>query len=427
MKKYSVYLLVACFTAASCSTSKEIKRFASKGILSDSSFVDAHTGISVFEPSTGKYWYTYQAEKYFVPASNTKIVSCFAAMKFLGDSIPGIRYQIKNDSTIAIQGTGDPTFLHRAYQQQPIFDFLKLFKIVQINRPQFTEYLGNGWSWGDYLQEYMAQRSAMPIYGNVVKVTWDDENSVTIHPPLFELNSTLTKKLPDGFDVEKSWDTNDFTFVPGREKMMEIPFKPDVETLVRLLRDTLHTRVEIIDMEDRYSQEIKSRPIDEYLSPMMHESDNFFAEQSLLMAGDALTRSLNTRKAVDTLLRSVYKNLPQKPNWADGSGLSRYNLFSPNDFVFILNMMEKEFGMERIKKILPTGGTGTISSYYLADSGRIFVKTGTLNGVVALSGFLYTHKNKFLIFSVLVNNHSASSTSIRKGVENFIHEIMHKY
>ena len=48
----------------------------------------------------------------------------------------------------------------------------------------------------------------------------------------------------------------------------------------------------------------------------------------------------------------------------DGSGLSRYNLFTPQDFVTILNKMKNEFGMERIKNIFPTGGAGTISSYY---------------------------------------------------------------
>jgi D-alanyl-D-alanine carboxypeptidase/D-alanyl-D-alanine-endopeptidase (penicillin-binding protein 4) len=82
--------------------------------------------------------------------------------------------------------------------------------------------------------------------------------------------------------------------------------------------------------------------------------------------------------------------------------------------------------MDRIKSILATGGTGTIRSYYKADSGFIYAKTGTLSGVVALSGYLYTKKNKLLIFSVLVNNHRTSSTNIRKAVEKFIEEVRNK-
>ena len=156
---------------------------------------------------------------------------------------------------------------------------------------------------------------------------------------------------------------------------------------------------------------------------MMHRSDNFFAEQTLLMVSEKLLGEMSDRKIIDTLLNTDYALMPQSPSWVDGSGLSRYNLFSPKDFIFILNKMKNDFGMNRIKNILPTGGTGTITSYYKQDSGYIFVKTGTLNGVAALSGFLYTRKNKLLIFSVLVNNHRGSNTNIRKGVEKFIQNL----
>jgi len=159
---------------------------------------------------------------------------------------------------------------------------------------------------------------------------------------------------------------------------------------------------------------------------MMHRSDNFFAEQSLLMVSRKLLAVANDEKITDTLLKTDFNNLPQKPRWVDGSGLSRYNLFTPQDFVAILNKMKNEFGMERIKNILPTGGTGTLSNYYRAENGYIFAKTGTLSGVVALSGFLYTRKKKLVIFSVLVNNHHDNATYIRQGIEKFIKELRNK-
>ena len=88
--------------------------------------------------------------------------------------------------------------------------------------------------------------------------------------------------------------------------------------------------------------------------------------------------------------------------------------------------MKNEFGMARIKNILPTGGTGTLSNYYKAESGYIYAKTGSLSGVIALSGFLYTKKNKLVIFSVLVNNHRSSATNIRRAIEKFIEEVRDK-
>jgi D-alanyl-D-alanine carboxypeptidase/D-alanyl-D-alanine-endopeptidase (penicillin-binding protein 4) len=156
---------------------------------------------------------------------------------------------------------------------------------------------------------------------------------------------------------------------------------------------------------------------------MMYRSDNFYAEQTLLMVSNEVLGYMSDSRIIDTILKTDFNDLPQRPRWVDGSGLSRYNLFTPQSMVAILDKMQRQFGMERIKAVFPTGGTGTLASYYKADSTFIYAKTGTLSGVVALSGYLYTRKNKFLIFSVLVNNHQASATTIRRAVETFLQGI----
>jgi D-alanyl-D-alanine carboxypeptidase/D-alanyl-D-alanine-endopeptidase (penicillin-binding protein 4) len=89
--------------------------------------------------------------------------------------------------------------------------------------------------------------------------------------------------------------------------------------------------------------------------------------------------------------------------------------------------MKNEFGMDRIKLIFPTGNEGTLTNYYKAENGYMFAKTGTLSGVVCLSGFLYTKKNTLLIFSVLVNNHNSSATAVRRAVEKFVEGIRNHF
>lgn len=79
---------------------------------------------------------------------------------------------------------------------------------------------------------------------------------------------------------------------------------------------------------------------------MMHRSDNFFAEQMLLMVSNALLDKMTNREVIDTILKTDFKNIPQLPVWVDGSGLSRYNLFTPKDFVFILKKNEPGFWHE---------------------------------------------------------------------------------
>jgi D-alanyl-D-alanine carboxypeptidase/D-alanyl-D-alanine-endopeptidase (penicillin-binding protein 4) len=174
-------------------------------------------------------------------------------------------------------------------------------------------------------------------------------------------------------------------------------------------------------------QNLYSRPTDSVLRPMMHQSDNLFAEQSLLMVSNTLLGVMSDSKIIDTLLKTDLKDLPQAPRWADGSGLSRYNLFTPQDFVTVLNKMRLEFGIDRMKRLFPTGGEGTLKKYYLQDSGFFFAKTGSMSGVNCLSGFLYTRKNKLLLFSVLVNNQQAPAAAVRRAVEAFLQDIRKRY
>ena len=159
----------------------------------------------------------------------------------------------------------------------------------------------------------------------------------------------------------------------------------------------------------------------------MHRSDNFFAEQLLLMVSNAVLGVMDEQRLIDTLLRSALSGFPQPPVWVDGSGLSRYNLFSPEDFTWLLLKMKQEFGMQRLQQLFPTGNEGTLRNYYKDLSGAVFAKTGTLSGQVALSGFLNTRRNRLLVFSVLVNNHHSSTTDVRRGVERFLTTLYNKY
>jgi D-alanyl-D-alanine carboxypeptidase/D-alanyl-D-alanine-endopeptidase (penicillin-binding protein 4) len=427
----------------SCSIQQKISKSA-KQVINDSSLLTAHVGISIYDPETGKYWYNYQGDKYFVPASNTKIPTCYAAMKYLGDSLKCF-LAIENDTALFVLPSADPTFLHPDYKTQPAFDFLKgsKKKIYTTDIKWKSDALGSGWSWNDYNESYMAERSPMPVFGNLLK--WIQEKEITNKGEPFIIYSVPEINWPvnfsnmnaKNFEVKRTIGENEFELIQGTEKYKElyVPFVTHgIRSSIELLSDTLGKKILLLDEQNLFlkknefaGQYIKTQPTDSLLKPMMHRSDNFFAEQSLLMVSNERLGVMNDAKIIDTLLKTDFKDLPQRPRWADGSGLSRYNLFTPQDFVAILNKMKNEFGMERIKVILPTGGTGTISNYYKADSNFIFAKTGTLSGVVAFSGFLYTKKGKLLIFSTLVNNHQASSTAVRRAVEKFIQGIREKY
>lgn len=458
--KLNLGLIVVLFFAA-CSPQKFIGKQVSGSLLKNESLQNALVGISLYDPAEKKFIYNYQGDKYFVPASNTKIITCYAAMKYLGDSLAGLHYEEGPDA-ITLVPTGDPTLLHRDFSKQPVIDFLK-----STNRPLQIIYknwqenaLGAGWSWGDYNASYSVERSPLPVYGNFV--TWVQEANEQSNAENILDKTPFTYSIPEvnwkvrftsdttrrSFYVQRDRAGNVYHITQSQEKKREqdVPFVTNgLQSALELLPDTIRKTIELSEAEmvvgpirsrDRQQaaytgyqgiRTIFSQPTDSMLKPMMHRSDNFFAEQSLLMVSEALLGVMDVDKVTDTLLKTDLADLPHKPRWADGSGLSRYNLFTPQDFVKVLDKMEQEFGMDRIKNLFPTGGRGTLGSYYKQDSGYIYAKTGSLSGVLALSGYLYTNTNKRLIFSVLVNNHNGNAAAIRRQVETFLVNVRKHY
>jgi len=462
----------------SCSSSKRTaqKEKDIQTLLADSALLNAHVGICIYDASQKTYLHTYQADKYFVPASNAKLFTCYAAMKYLGDSLVGLRYQDFSDTAINIYPTGDPTFMHPDFSKQPVLDFLKTEnKSIYIGYNTWkSEALGKGWSWDDYNDDYMVERSPMPIYGNVINIKAKDlahrlsENSTyryvilpkwSVVPSYFQTFLDTAFVLPSQilaqikmrdsstqltalskFNIQRSRLNNNLSITFSNEKFSQttIPFFTGVKgTVVDILQKDFgikNIRMAHLYGNDLYGSipahllihTIHSQPTDSLLKIAMHRSDNFFAEQALLMVSNEQLGYMNDAAIIDTLLKTDLKDLPQPPVWVDGSGLSRYNIFTPEDFVKVLEKMKDEFGMERMKVILATGGEGTISSYYKNLSGQIFAKTGTLSGHVALSGYLFTKKKKLLIFSILVNNHNTSATKVRKAVERFVMTLWEK-
>ena len=420
--------ICSAFILSSCSISKQISKQATKLLLKDSAISHGQIGISIYEPATDTYWYNYDATKYFVPASNTKLFTLYAGMKYLGDSLAGLRYETDTGSSIRIQPTGDPTFLHPEFLSQPVFDVLKHFKTITFTNVFFTDnFLGRGWAWDDYKESYMVQRSNFPIYGNLVNIK-QTGNNISVIPSTQKHFIPAHTNLQNGFDVTKKWDDNLITITAGNNQRLSVPFTPHAMDIIKMLNDTLHSQI-IPDLNVRVTLKniLYSQSSDSLFKPMMHRSDNFYAEQTLLMASNEYLGYMSDEKIIDTILNTTLKNIPQRPKWVDGSGLSRYNLFTPQSFVYLLNKMKNEFGLERLKNILPTGGEGTLAAYYKKDAGFIFAKTGTLSNHCALSGFIITKKNKLLIFSVLANNYQTGATPVRRAVEKFVTNLRERY
>lgn len=432
-------LFIFSFSFVSCSIQHKISREANQLLIDQPDLTSAHIGLCIYDPAKNKYIYRHNSNKYFIPASNTKIMTCYAAMKYLGDSLIAARVAVDGDKILLLP-TGDPTLLHPDFPKSNVIDYLKSIaanKTIILNDNNFEdEIYGEGWSWDDYMEDYMQERSALPIYGNMVTFSGTKDH-YTIYPAI-KANITTDTVFPGNAylgKVTRDLGCNNYqlTFNTKKDTSLSIPFSTTHgETTASLLQDVLKTKV--IDEHSPLNENplsnftvIKSQPTDTLLKIMMHRSDNFFAEQTLLMISNEKLGVMNDAMIIQTLLETDFKDFPQKPRWVDGSGLSRFNLFTPEDFVFVLNKIRNEVDWKRITTIFATSGSGTLSSYDASTKGHIYAKTGTLSNNVALSGFLVTAKGRTLIFSSLVGNHTTSPSEIRKRVVAVITDLIKNY
>ena len=421
-------LIAVFFSMTACSIQK-----AQKNLLTAPSLKGATVGIAVYNESTHQWIDKHASDCYFTPASTTKIQTAYLGMKYLKDSIPGWQFAENKDS-IFLMPLGDPSFLHPDFTYQPVADLIKTTKKQLVfclpNNDHFAMY-GKGWAWEDYAEDYQPERNRLNIYGNVVTVL-KQKDTVQIQPNYFTKNQILPKEYTK-WSREKL--SNHFFATSNNTKVLtqQIPFITDKNyaLAIALIEDSLHPAYPIAIQHGwthGNGQIIKTVPTDSLLKIMMSRSDNFIAEQVLLMTSQQLLGRMDEEAIIDTLLKTEFPHLPQKPEWVDGSGLSRYNLTTPENYIALLQQMEQTFSMKRIQGIFTQGGKGTLSAYYKNIPGVVYAKTGTLGGQVALSGYILTKKGNTLLFSVLVGNHTSPSTQpVRRAVEAYLSSVMSKY
>jgi D-alanyl-D-alanine carboxypeptidase/D-alanyl-D-alanine-endopeptidase (penicillin-binding protein 4) len=408
-------------------------RQAQKTLLNSEGVKGAHIGIAIYNDTKGQWLTKYQSDHYFTPASNTKILATYLGLQFLGDSLPGWK-MAENTDTLFLMPLGDPSFMHPEFKHQPILDLIKNTNkqvvIVGNQKDQF-EVFGSGWSWNDFAEDYQPERSRMPIYGNVVHFYQSNKKITAIKPFYFFKDFVDLDKVE-----EKNWSRNRLgnrfftTNENNKSKYFQVPFSQEDAPMllaVDLLKDTLGKTISFqkkSTVPTTSYKTIKTVPTDSLLKIMMLRSDNFYADQIVLMASELLLGRMDDAALIDSAKKMFFADLPQRMRWVDGSGLSRYNLNTPENYIALLQQMQAKFGEVRVKNIFEKGGEGTISAYYKNFPGTMYAKTGTLGGQVALSGFIYTPKQQKLYFSVLVANHmSPSSAQVRRAVETYLTKV----
>ncbi|MDQ7947223.1 MAG: D-alanyl-D-alanine carboxypeptidase [Pedobacter sp.] len=428
-------LAFSCLTifCASCSTNQRIARQVKREFKHSAVIKQYQVGFALYDKEKKEMIFQKDAEKYYTPASNTKLFTFYAGLKMMPDSIPSLKYIEKGDSLI-FWGTGDPSFLHTQLKGTKAYNLLKQTSKKLFFAPgRYTgDFYGNGWQWDDYNEYYQPEINELPIMDNVVLITAKTAGKMELLPKTFSTCFLKDSTSSKPFNVVRDFNANKFnypnTVIPAKYDQ-QVPYKVSTLTTVNLLSDTLDKYIGIVKMKLPVgAKTIYNVKSDSVFKHMLLPSDNFMAEQLLLVYGNQLGEELSTSKVIDYVTKNYLTTLPDKPRWLDGSGLSRGNLFTPRDMIKLLELIYDEVGDEKkLFDLLPAGGkSGTLrNAYPKTNQPFVFGKTGTLSGVHNQSGYVVTKKGKTLLFSFMNNNYVATTADVRKEmvrVMTFIHD-----
>ncbi|MFK7945983.1 MAG: D-alanyl-D-alanine carboxypeptidase [Saprospiraceae bacterium] len=444
--KYLSLLIFISVVFTNCRTQQEIikpeentkteeKITAQSMVTMSPVFSDIFTGFMLFNPENGETLASQYEDKYMTPASNTKIYTMHACTKILGDSVPSLKYIIKGDDLI-FWGTGDPTFAHpyfeSKYGKNRAVEFLKNWKGNLYYAPQYNKNrFGAGWAWDDYNGYYSTELSTFPIYSNFIRFRKYKGNSKPNTVPKYfeqflEYQKGVSRPTRNEFDnvVKYPYYSKDNSY------SRNIPFRVSNDVILELLKEATGKDVKF-NWQLNAEMKAKAKTIYSYrtndvLRQMMQPSDNFIAEQLLYVCASEKNLTLNTDVFINFAKENLLQNSPDKPIWRDGSGISRYNMFTPRSMIYVLNDMYQNVDTTILFSVFPTGGkSGTIKKWYPGN--YVFAKTGTLSNNHCLSGYIRTNSGKVLIFTFMNNHYIGSSTTVKQEMQRTLEFIRDNY
>ncbi len=424
LAKNTFFLLSLTLTLLFSSCSQNIflrskSRSLAKTLINSTVLQQEFSGFVLYDLNEDKNIVDINGSKFFTPASNTKIFTFYASLMILKDSMPIIKYISKNDSLI-FWGTGSPLCLNPDFEENTfVIDFLKKSdKKIYFCNNNFQDYrFGSGWAWDDYIYNYQLEKNAFPIYGNRLLINFYAD-SIDFSPKTFKIKPSLDSNVYHRAEFINEFEIGRFK----SSKKIQIPFITDSTTITKLLSMAINKQVNKCPTENikqEQSQILKIKIPDTLYLRLLHDSDNFIAEQLMQMCSFTLFDTLNTKKAIEYSKKNILPELKDKCRWVDGSGLSRYNLFSPNDLVYALKMIYNKLPWAKITRYFPAAGiSGTLKENYPnIEKPFVYAKSGSLSNNYNLSGYIQTKKGNKYIFSFMNNHFLKKSKTIKKEIE----------
>ncbi len=416
--------------------------------------------------------FAHNAEQYFTPASNVKLLLTAAALHRLGADfrIPTVVYAVKaqpQQTVLMISGLGDPTLadkeLEDLAQQLSQAGIRQVDQLIADDRAFQDSTLNETWAIEDLSAGSIVPISSLMVNRNVVPLR---ATSQKVGEPL-QLNWLNAEDAGRWRVVNQTWtvaiDAPEFVHVQVSDNQLTLkaalavgsePETIDVpvpnptryflerfqlalaQHQIQVIKTTTAQDVGRAEIAPTAIAKVESPPLRTLITEINQHSDNVEAEALLRVLGtqyksegqasETLTTAEKGVAAVQQALTEMGVD-PQTYQLVDGSGLSRQNLVSPQAIAQTLSAIANSPNAEVFRNSLAKAGeSGTLASRFAGTEavGRVWGKTGTLTGIAALSGIIQSsnpqpHESP-LVFSILVNQSEQPSAAIRQAIDEIV-------
>ncbi|MEZ7862484.1 MAG: D-alanyl-D-alanine carboxypeptidase/D-alanyl-D-alanine-endopeptidase [Aeromonadaceae bacterium] len=397
-------------------------------------------------------------DAFMIPASTQKVLTATAASLFLGLdwqfktrllAEAGAMEQAKANGgvlngNLVLEFNGAPDLTRQALIN--LLHYVRQQGVTQINGDLLLDVSnyagydrGNGWSWNDLPVCFTAPASAVIIDRNCVFAELKANQVGQIAEPMVKSGQPITitseaqvvtlQDYYSGCELEVNLDSGNNYHLTGcipaqKDKPWPLSFAVQDPTVWGIsitswaaqkagltisgkVQSVRHTPANLVELAH-----VPSAPLSKLLDRMLKRSDNLIADSLARALGhlyfkrpatyasgaDAIREILRTRAGID--LGSALL--------ADGSGLSAHNLIKASQMLQVLDFIAQNDGQLKLIDKLPVAGmSGTLGSRGSVQMPplvkNVTAKTGTLQNVSNLAGFMTTASGQRKAFVVMVN------------------------
>ena len=394
--------------------------------------------VSVKDTETGKTVYQYNEQKLLHPASTLKVFTTVPALDTLeADYDFRTNFYVRNNN-LYVKLSGDPLLssenLKNALKDIKAAGYRNFNNVYIDDSVLDNVEFGVGWMWDDSTNKYVRKFSAYNLDNNILNIRVYNDNGVikTDTTSIYKVPVICIVSAGDKTNltaIRHDWISPDIIFIKGTvngSANIQVP----INNMQKYFNYRLYATMKKVNIkvandvflngnvpDDATCVVSVTHPVSPVIPKIFKDSSNKDCETLVKIAGGVSENSKGTLENSINLFFDYWNAKSVDTSdvvLADASGVSRNNLITTDFMTNALNVIYKDKGFDNVSELFAQPGDGTLSNRLLNLRGSVWLKTGTLENISGLTGYVKTDKGKIYSVAILIQNFNCPQIQIKE-------------